>query len=310
MVDFTKMSVAEIREKLINAGCPADEATSIKGRAALVERLMEIQGNVNQSADFGNVTYDEEVTVEKNETKVNVPKMGSPGWQDYVLQHLTQDEYSEKDGRKFPRACGLRRVTQLICGPIISSGPQQVWPPSGSNHNATVVYHASILWTQGMNIPEWMSESDIADFKLQTRTFTEVADCSLDNTPAPYNLHPCATAASKAEGRVFKKVLQLSVTTAEEMSSVGEVREDKEEKVAPSLDSTNFDNESASTNQVTMIGHLCSRLGIDVDKALSFHGLPSTNALSRSQASQMVILLNKYQTGTEASLEIPDIIKV
>ena len=308
-VDFTKWSVQQMRDELSRlSGASAEEVNQIKGKALLAEKIFEFRPKDDESVDFSNVTYDDdddgENTPASNEEVVNSPKIGSPGWQSYVLEHLMPDEWSEKNGKKFPKAAGLRRITAIICGPIVNSGPIQVWPPSGTNKSATVLYGISIMWTQGMRVPEWISEQDASSMSLPIRTFSEVADCSPENTPEPYCLHPSATAASKAEGRTFKKILQLNITTAEEMSV------DEPERFALPMNAMSFDSDKISANQMTMISTLCSRLEIDVEKALIENGLPSSlQALSRLQASQMVVSLNRYQTNTEVSLDIPDIIK-
>lgn len=74
----------------------------------------------------------------------------------------------------------------------------------------------------------------------------------------------------------------------------------------------NMENDSISKVQRITIDKLSDRLGIDVSKALEFHSLnPDINKLTRVEASSFIVILNKYQTDvTDASMQIPDIIKV
>ncbi len=310
-VDFTKWSVQQMRDELVRvSGMSNDEVSQIKGKATLAEKILQYSPNVEERvANFGEAVYDdnkEEEVYEQSGEEVKVPKMGSPGWQEYVLDHLTPDEWSEKNGKKFPRAAGLRRITSIICGPIVSSGPIQAWPPVGNFKCATILYGVSIQWTLGMKVPEWLSEQDINNMSIPVRTFSEIADCTLENTPAPYNLHLSATAASKAEGRVFKKILQLNIATAEEMSELAE----PEKFTITTVDTATFDTDMISPNQMSMISTLATRLELDVEKALKENGFPSTlQSLTRGQAAQMMIVLNRYQTNTQVSLDIPDSIK-
>jgi hypothetical protein len=321
-IDFTKWSVAEMREELVRlTGDDIAAVEAIKGKSILAERIIEARQQLGLDRDepvarFGEaeverksmlvpsrsrkVDTDEE---QSDEQPVKEPAMGSPEWQDFVLSHLTNDEFSTKGDKKFPRANGLRRVVQLLCGPIVECGPSQIIYPSPTT--CAVVYNVNIMWTRGLNVPQWLGEDEIEKLNIPVRKFSDVADCSRDNTPHPYNLHAPATASTKAAGRVFKNILQLTCHTAEEMSLAVE-----EEVKVTEMSVANSDNEPAVTVQKITINNLASRLGIDVEKALQFHSLKSNvNLLSRTEAAAFIVILNKYQTDTEGSMAIPDFIK-
>lgn len=314
-IDYTKWDVGAIRAELVKlTGANIQDVEAIKGKANLVERLIEARQSLGLddaglSVNFGEVEMETKPLIrtygdESEEEEVPAPTMGSPEWEEFVLAHLSDKEVTVKDGKRFPKAHGLRRVAEILCGPIVGSGPIREYI---SNGYATIVYEVKIQWTKGLNLPDRMSEHELMNLNIPIRTFTEVADCTISNTPSPYNLHAPATASSKAQGRVFKSILQLSCHTAEEM---GLALETEEKTVEMSI--SNMENDGLSKVQRIMIDKLSDRLDIDVSKALEFHSLnPDINKLTRVEASSFIVILNKYQTDvTDASMQIPDIIKV
>lgn len=326
MIDFTKWSAEEMRAELVKlTGMSPDSAFSIKGKSNLAEAIIAARKNLGLDLDNGEKvgSFDavelesnslistkhesvSRVANEKEEQQVIQPKMGSPAWQDFVLGHLLPEEFQEKNGRKFPKAAGLRRIAQILCGPIMSSGPINVYASHGPDSTVSVVYEVQIYWTRDIGtINQWMSEKEIMSLNLPIRKFSEVADCNKINTPAPYNAHPSATASSKAEGRTFKKLLMLNIHTAEEMGDL------TDEPRVSEVSTMNSDNEAISPQQSTMIQKKSEQLGIDVEKFLQYHKFKSDlSAISRADGAAAIVLLNKYQTETGASLDIPAYIKV
>lgn len=295
MIDYTKLSLAEVKQMAVARGFSIDKSMKKVDIVELLEKNV-----IRESPDFSSVEAETNDDLESITEEVKIiPKIGSPAWQNYVLSHLVDGEYHEKEGIKYPKASGLRRVTQVLIGPIIKSGPSNIWTDL-QNKRSTVQYSVSILWKA--ECPDWIKDEDIANIASAVREFSEVADCTAENTPSPYNLHPSATAASKAEGRTFKKILQLNVTTAEEVIGV---------KEQETFDSTNFETDKITDTQKSVINTLSGRLGIDINKMLEFYEIrKELNALTKAEAARMVVELNKYQTKTNGSLEIPDTIKL
>src|SRR6478735_2482188 len=87
-----------------------------------------------------------------------IPDISDPKWCEYVLTLLEDDEMV--DGN--PKTDGLRRIVPKVLGPIISSKPTQVFPPSFQNNN-----HAVVVW-------EVVIKFDEGDL----RVFGDVADVS------------------------------------------------------------------------------------------------------------------------------------
>ena len=68
----------------------------------------------------------------------DAPDITSPDWNEYVMELFEENELI--DG--MPLSAGLRRVSELVLGPVKSSGPVQVFPPKDdhSHGRATVVW--------------------------------------------------------------------------------------------------------------------------------------------------------------------------
>ena len=66
------------------------------------------------------------------------PSITSPEWNDYILELFADNELF--DGR--PTCAGLRRVSELVLGQIVSSKPTQVFPPSSGDE----VGRATVIW--------------------------------------------------------------------------------------------------------------------------------------------------------------------
>lgn len=312
-MDYTSLTVDELREKILEMGFPKAQLDLIKGKRALLELvsnllLPQTESEVNLDdavLETGDVELDES---DSGPVENKAPMIGSPGWQDHVLSLLVVGEYVTKGTAKLPKASGLRRVAQLLLGPIVSSGPVQVWPSNGPDNNAAVHYAVQFMWTHGMKQTEWMSEHDLAQLDIQTRTFSEVADSNRNNTQAPFDSYTTATASTRAEGRALKKALQLNILTAEESLFVE--KDTDEMKLIPGLDDTNFATEKVSGPQLGMINMLVGRLNLDLPKVLAHFSLPNElSDLKRSEAATLIVNLNKYQTITDVSESVPDMVK-
>ena len=129
----------------------------------------------------------EEVNDMNDQVLESAPDPTSPEWNDYVMGYFQEDELI--DGR--PLAAGLRRVAELIMGPIVESGPTQVFPPQNDRDpgRATVIW--KIRFENG-------------------NTYSDVADCWEGNTDNKYVAFSVATAATRSEARALRKALKIS----------------------------------------------------------------------------------------------------
>lgn len=171
--------------------------------------------------------------VAHTETKLDTPSMQSPEWNDYVLSLLADDEYSEKDGKKYPTTDGLRRVTEFLLGEI--------------NIETTLVQAPSEV--NGMVAACECGITLLTEVGMLLKGVKEVADAHYKNTDFPYSKHLSAVAATRAEGRALRKLLRLrKIITAEEANSEGSVV-DVSQKM--------------NYGQVKLIDGMCSRFDID-----------------------------------------------
>jgi hypothetical protein len=175
-----------------------------------------------------------------------------------VLSLLTEEEMP--DG--YPIVDGLRRVAQLILGPI-DGCPDVVQTPCPENGNrATVRYRIS-----------WYDE----ELKRE-RAYVDAADAYAGNT-TKFGNHPVAVATTRAEGRALRKALGLSrIIVAEEVS----------ENESPT---------AISGTQISCIKMLCQKLSIDPDKFISAGEEKFTDIkkVPYDIAAKMIKTLNEYQ---------------
>jgi hypothetical protein len=199
------------------------------------------------------------------------PEMTSPEWNEYALSQFHESEHDESGNITTD---GLRRVAELLLGPIIESGPVVVQAPNpGNGGRAAVVYWVSIAWG-GDN-------SDLRRFGGGADVYADVKD-GVGNTPAKYAKHAVASAETKAEGRALKKALKLRrIYTTEEMN--------KDQPDAP--------NGMIVLSQKRFIDKLCRDINIDVKKFVNSgrDSYADIYKVTYSTAQNMIKALNKYQ---------------
>lgn len=228
-------------------------------------------------------TTDNTESAEKVEEK-EIPLMGSPEWNDYVLGHLLSDEMMEGS----PTVDGLRRIAPLILGPILESKPISVL---ANEFQTTVSYEIKFLWQ--LNDPRFG----------MVVSFGGVGDATDVNADFPYNQYRGPMAETRAEGRALKKALGLKrVLMADEINP--------QLKVDP--------KDKSNGNQIAVITNMCNRMSIDIPKFLTTFAEEvgeknvTTIENTRSEfAAKCIQRLNCYQADEKNSiyLPIPDSIK-
>lgn len=204
------------------------------------------------------------------------PAFGSEAWNDYVMRQFTDSEL--KDGA--PTCDGCRRVFEQLVGVILECTiPSYVGPTNDNKGTATVVVGMDVLIT-----------NDTHPAIGRTIRIQEIADVNDNNTDAPYNRHPSATAATRAEGRGLRKLLRLrNVITAEEKSEAAE--QDTDDKWEP--------DEPITDSQIGVIDMLCGadRLNINVVEFINSGRKAYANIrdVTKSTAQRMIQELNKIQ---------------
>lgn len=342
--------VADIRAELVQLGLTVKEANDIKGAKALKAKRAELQASqisydvepeeeyevsyeeddypehVAQSypeeeyevsyeedddEDGYTVTYDEEEddfpeAVEKIEREIvdgaNIP-LGSPEWQELVMSMFREDELipnPDNKDQKVPCLSGLSRVGNEIYH-VISSEAVEIIPNVIDNWPAATVRY-----------------SITAENNDKIVTYSAVADAWIKNMDpqkpdSVYNRYPTAIAESRAESRVWKKLLHIRhLPSYEEISKTGEAS------------NTSFFDEAVEEDplfikdgQKNIITQKCKQFGIDLYKLINKPHFvnPEENPeilfdnideLPYNTACKIVKELSLYQTATEEAKEIPE----
>jgi hypothetical protein len=176
-----------------------------------------------------------------------------------------------------PICAGLRRVSEMLLGTVVESGPEQVFPSTDPNKpgRATVVYKV---------VFDWMNTGYF-------KTFREVADVWHGNTDDLFCAHPAATASTRAEGRALRKALKIRALAAEELAK---------KDIVGIVQATTADwnpEDTISNQQVTFVNNKCKQLDIDVRKFVNMGSkkYESVSDVTRNTAQKMLRQLNDYQ---------------
>ncbi len=211
--------------------------------------------------------------------KSDAPTFTDPEWNEYVLGLFTEAELY--DGN--PLVAGLRRVAELVIGPIVFSGPTQVFPPQRDDHHgrATVVF--TIEFDNGMR-------------------YSDVADCWEGNTDDMFCAYAVATASTRAEGRALRKALRIKAVAAEEMTKKDTakiVRDLSNQKEA--TDGGYDDKSRMSEAQYNFIDVKCRQQNIDGEKLFkTMFNVDNNRKISKKVASDIIDTLNEWQRGEKS----------
>lgn len=205
---------------------------------------------------------------------VDAPQMTDPEWNEYVMSMFTDKEMYNGN----PLVNGLRRVAEVVLGPIVYSGPTQVFPPQRDDHHgrATVVF--SVEFQNGMR-------------------FSEVADCWEGNTDDMFCAYAIATASTRAEGRALRKALRIKAVAAEEMTKKDTAKIVRELSAKKESSDGGYDDSSRMSDaQSNFIDVKCRQLNVNGTVLLaSVFNVSSSRKITKKVASDIIDRLNKYQ---------------
>lgn len=178
------------------------------------------------------------------------PPMWSEAWSDFVI---SQFKPNELNGEGCPDVNGLRRVVRKVIGPILFSGPTSVGEvnyleqPGTKDwykvcRPVTCVYTVKVMWTRPEHGPDVLEYSDAADVMF-------------GNTDTEFLRFPSATAATRAEARCLRKMLQLAKVAAVETTTV------PIEEAMP--------DGTIRESDILFINEVCRRLNVNVVKFIN-----------------------------------------
>jgi len=215
-----------------------------------------------------------ELVEDENVAIKQPPLRTSPEWNDYVLSQFVEEEIKGAN----PTVDGLRRVTELLVGNIVStvSKVKQV-PDTHNERTATVVVDVIVAQEDGTVL-----------------TASGVADAGPHNTQKEFKDHPSALAETRAEGRALRKLLRIRTIAAEEsaQSNTPDIGGDSDAGVQP--------------NQLSMINMMAMRANVNVQKLVdsfvSDGKLSNNNIRKLSQADGAILCqaISSLQSGEGA----------
>lgn len=292
MLDFTHMKVEELRQLLTTSGFSVEEANNIKGKRALVEKCKEVIAQSDEEFSFDEevTEFDEETYVDSNETEV-IPDYNSLEWSGFVMKQFGESELTDNN----PNINGLRRVAELLLGPIVESGPESIDAPKTNNINEA---RASCIY-------KIVFSPFIINGEL--RIFKAAADSCISNTNEAYAIYPTAMAETRAEVRALRKALKLNNVASEELLTDRTVKQVIESQKPASSDGSWDDNSNINQAQVMFIKKKCESLNIDLEKFINSGSKQynNINEISSSTAAAMIQRLNQYQSAGDESVNVP-----
>jgi hypothetical protein len=228
----------------------------------------------NLFEEVGLATPSNTDTSVKNMLNTEAPHPLSPEWNDYVMGLFTESELV--DGN--PLVHGLRRVSELVIGSIVFSGPTQVFPVQRDDHHG----RATVVFT--------------VEFENGTK-YSEVADCWEGNTDDTFCAYAVAIASTRAEARALRKALKIRTVAAEELTKKDTAKIVRDiSKTKTTTDSDYNDQGRMSDAQLNFIDVKCKQLNINGQKL--FEDIFETSLakkVSKRVASDIIDKLNDYQ---------------
>jgi len=271
-------TVRTLRDKLVNLGLSRENAKSIIGKQRLVDKIEELEGNLiskvmESPLDLDSIDFEEDDKKDSNEVYREGPSPLSESWHEFVMAKFR--DYELQEG--CPTVEGLRRLTETLIGEIITNKCKVIQAPSKTNPCATVETSIRLIKDTG-----------------ELHEYSDVADASYINTPPPYNKHLSSTAASRAEGKVLRKLLKLRNTTIS-----------YEEKIDNDTMIKDETPEFMNDQQVQMINILSSKLDVNVKTFLNKH-FPlesATELVPYSIAQSAIQKLDEFQRDKDSITE-------
>lgn len=210
----------------------------------------------------------------KNVISDDAPSMLSPEWHDYAMTLFEENELVNGH----PLVAGLRRVCELVLGPMTFSGPTWVKPTDRDDHHgrATVIF--TVEFANGIKC-------------------AEVADSWEGNTDDTFCAFAVAIASTRAEARALRKVLKIRGVAAEELTKKDTakiVRDISKQKASTSGDYD--DSGRMSDAQYNFIDVKCKQLNVNGSKLFKdMFKVDQNRKVSKKVASDIIDVLNNYQ---------------
>ena len=210
----------------------------------------------------------------KNVVSSDVPSMLSPEWHDYAMTLFEENELVNGH----PLVAGLRRVCELVLGPMKFSGPTWVKPTDRDDHHgrATVIF--TVEFANGIKC-------------------AEVADSWEGNTDDTFCAFAVAIASTRAEARALRKVLKIRGVAAEELTKKDTAKIVRDISKQQSSSSGDYNDQGRMSDaQLNFIDIKCKQLNINGAKLFKdVFNVDQRKKVSKKVASDVIDVLNDYQ---------------
>lgn len=240
-----------------------------------------------------NISFGEPEDIDDMEDAMSKDQVSysDPGWNDYVMAHFLPTELYNG---KYPTLNGMRRVTELLLGQVVSSKPIILNSSldDSTNGRAYCVYEIQINNFLGSR---------------HFRTYCGAADSFGGNTDKTYAIYPVAIAEGRAEARAYRKALLLTTVAAEEIKG----NEKSFESVLPDEKKEDEYNEKEplSHGQKVALGVKCSQLKINKDSFFELYAKENGKEVAKLNKQDGINLMKELTTYANQTKEIPGEIK-
>lgn len=219
-----------------------------------------------------------------NVVVADTPAYGSSGWNDYVMSHFTEDELvTDTNGKKCPKCAGLRRVVRIVLGDVLSSAPINFAPAVDAEGpgRASAIYEVQVkFYSDGI-----------------VRRVADGADVWHGNTDDMFAAHPLATAITRAEARVLRKLLLLNNISAEELTikDTGAAVRNSVKVEVPTKGEMNPDDKMSAA-QKNFLDKKCKQINLNVvAMATNINITKPVKEWSKKDASALIDKYNYFQ---------------
>ena len=306
-------TITELRDEIVQLNILPKDVAYEMGKIELRETLENYHGS---KCDDELELEIEEETYETSEEDLDglPPEQDSLGWEPFIMEQFHGTEL--EDG--FPKINGLRRLTKKFIGNIVESGPIKVESYDTIDGPKAVVIYEVKIEPHILTGEVCFTETDARNGTIPIKciTFRGLANaCSANVSGDIFASHMEPIAETRAEARALRKILGINIVGVDEKGK--SVSEKGGEFLSGSEITINGDSPCMPAQKM-LITARCEGLGIDVEKFInrSYYTGKSKektyediDGVTREHATAMVKELNRYQSTTEASIDIPEEIK-
>lgn len=309
---MSMISVETLRSALVASGMTREQVNAIKGKQNLIQAVMargintntlhqmELRSDTVATDDIESINdVVEEPLGATSESPKKLQKF-SKEWNSRIMTMFAKDELFPNPmdpNQLLPNINGLRRVGHDMLPDIVFEGPV------GTQHMVVDGKPwVSVMYKIAFGQVPVAQYVDIN--RLPMTEVCAVGDCWVGNAPNGEVVYAAALAETRAENRVWKKALGLTIPTFEEVVT------NTTTKVDVSTDGSVNENGAASEVVKIAIRSKCVQLGIDVGKLLQQSKyndgstLKSLDSVTVKEARDILQELNSYQ-GSENTQSIP-----